>query len=108
MGIENGRVLGTESVRVRALPRGGSGATGVGQRAGSAVVMTEPLSVQLIRRLLGSQGDGSLWRVPRGDAAALNAPKHRGVKIALLREGRGQESSELVEDLLADWLKGHN
>ena len=36
MGIENGRVLGTESVRVRALPRGGSGATGVGQRAGSA------------------------------------------------------------------------
>ena len=68
MGIENGRVLGTESARVRALPRGGSGAAGVGQRAGSALVMTEPLSLQAIRRLLDSQGDGWLWRVPRGDA----------------------------------------
>ena len=29
MGIENGRVSGTESVRVRPLSRGGSGATGV-------------------------------------------------------------------------------
>ena len=30
---------------------------------------------------------------------------HQGVKIALLQEGRGQEFSELVEDLLAEWLK---
>ena len=48
MGIENYRVLGTESVRVRALLRGGSGATGVGQRSRSAVVIAEPL---LLRRL---------------------------------------------------------
>ena len=33
MGIENCRVLGTESGSVGPLPRGGSGATGVGQRA---------------------------------------------------------------------------
>jgi len=58
MGIENCRVLGTESVGVRALPRGGNGATGVGQRARSAVVMTEPLSLQAIRCLLGWHGDG--------------------------------------------------
>ena len=30
---------------------------------------------------------------------------HQSVKIALLQEGRGQEFSELVEDLLAKWLK---
>ena len=35
MGIENVRVLGIKNVRVRALSRGGSGATGAGQRAGS-------------------------------------------------------------------------
>ena len=68
MGIENGRVLGTESGRVGPLARGGSGATGAGQRARNAVVMTEPLSLQAIPRLFGSQGDGALWRVPGGDA----------------------------------------
>ena len=68
MGIENCRVLGTESDRVGPLTRGGSGATGAGQRARSAVVMTEPLSLQAIPRLFDSQGDGALWRVPRGDA----------------------------------------
>ena len=30
---------------------------------------------------------------------------HQGVKIALLQEGRSQEFSELVEDLLAEWLQ---
>ena len=33
---------------------------------------------------------------------------HQGVKIALLQEGRGQEFSELVEDLLAKWLKARS
>ena len=41
MGIENCRVLGAESVRVRALPRGGSGATGAVQVEGPAVPETE-------------------------------------------------------------------
>ena len=48
MGIENCRVLGTESGRVGPLAHGGIGATGVGQRARSAVVMTEPLWLQSI------------------------------------------------------------
>ena len=30
---------------------------------------------------------------------------HKHVKIALLRSGKGKEFSELVEDLLFDWLK---
>ena len=68
MGIENCRVLGTESGRVGPLAHGGSEATGVGQRAGSAVVMTEPLWLQSIRCLWGCRGDESLWRVPNGDA----------------------------------------
>ena len=35
----------------------------------------------------------------------LRKHTHQGVKIALVQEGRGQEFSELVEDLLAEWLK---
>jgi hypothetical protein len=31
---------------------------------------------------------------------------HRRVKIALLVEGANRELSELVDELLADWLKG--
>ena len=30
---------------------------------------------------------------------------HQGVKLALLQESKGQEFSELVEDLLTKWLK---
>ena len=37
--------------------------------------------------------------------AYIRKQTHQGVKIALLQEGRGQEFSELVEDLLAKWLK---
>ena len=74
MGIENVRVLGIEDVRVRALLRGGSGATGAGQRAGSEVVMRGSLSRQAIRRLLGSRGGGSPWRVRRGGASGSCCP----------------------------------
>ena len=35
----------------------------------------------------------------------LRKHTHQGVKIALLQEGGGREFSELVEDLLARWLK---
>ncbi len=74
MGIENVRVLGIEDVRVRALLRGGSGATGAGQRAGSEVVMRGSLSRQAIRRPLGSRGGGSPWRVRRGGASGSCCP----------------------------------
>ena len=37
--------------------------------------------------------------------AYIGKDTHRGVKIALLGEGEGREFSELVEELLADWLK---
>ena len=50
MGIENWGGLGIESGRVRVLTHGGKGATGVGQRARSTLVMAEPLSLQETRR----------------------------------------------------------
>ena len=37
--------------------------------------------------------------------AYISKDTHRGVKIALLREGDGREFSELVEELLAGWLR---
>ena len=37
--------------------------------------------------------------------AYIRKRTHQGVKIALLKEGKGQEFSELVEGLLAKWLK---
>jgi hypothetical protein len=37
--------------------------------------------------------------------AYIRKHTHQGVKIALLQEGKGQEFSELVEGLLAKWLK---
>ena len=37
--------------------------------------------------------------------AYVRKDTHQGVKIALLQEGQGQEFSELVEDLLAEWLQ---
>ena len=39
--------------------------------------------------------------------AYIRKQTHQGVKIALVQGGRGQEFSELVEDLLAQWLKAH-
>ena len=39
--------------------------------------------------------------------AYIRKQTHQGVKIALLQEGKGQEFSELVESLLAKWLKVH-
>lgn len=35
----------------------------------------------------------------------LRRDTHRDVQIALLREGRKQDVSELVESLLAEWLR---
>ena len=40
--------------------------------------------------------------------AYIRKQTHQGVKIALLQEGSGQEFSELVEDLLARWLKARS
>ena len=37
--------------------------------------------------------------------AYIRKHTHQGVKIALLQESKGQEFSELVEGLLAKWLK---
>jgi hypothetical protein len=37
--------------------------------------------------------------------AYIRRDTHRDVKIALLNEGKGREYSEVVEELLAAWLK---
>ena len=68
IGTENVPVIGIENVPVRRLPRGGSGATGAGQRAGNVVVMTDPLAVGMVQRLFDSRGDGWPWRAPHGGA----------------------------------------
>ncbi len=39
--------------------------------------------------------------------AYIHKETHRNVKIALLRSGDGKNFSELVDDLLAEWLKSH-
>ena len=40
--------------------------------------------------------------------AYIRKHTHQGVKVALLQEDKGQEFSELVENLLAKWLKAHS
>ena len=40
--------------------------------------------------------------------AYIRKHTHQGIKIALLQEGRGREFSELVEDLLAEWLQARS
>ena len=40
--------------------------------------------------------------------AYIRKRTHQGVKIALLQEGRGQGFSELVEELIAKWLKARS
>jgi hypothetical protein len=37
--------------------------------------------------------------------AYIREETHRSVKVALLTEGKGQQFSELVQELLAKWLK---
>lgn len=37
--------------------------------------------------------------------AYIRKVTHQGVKIALLQEGQDREFSELVEELLSDWLR---
>jgi hypothetical protein len=37
--------------------------------------------------------------------AYIRADTYRDVRIALLQEGKGMEYSELVEEVLSDWLK---
>ncbi len=40
--------------------------------------------------------------------AYIRKQTHLGVKIALLQEGKGREYSELVEELLAEWLRSRS
>ena len=37
--------------------------------------------------------------------AYIRKATHHGVKLALLKENKGREFSELIEDLLSDWLR---
>jgi hypothetical protein len=37
--------------------------------------------------------------------AYIHKDRHKNVKIALLKLGNGQDFSDLVDDLLAEWLK---
>ena len=40
--------------------------------------------------------------------AYIRRDTHHSVKVALLQEGKGQEFSELMESLLAKWLKSRS
>ena len=52
-------------------------------------------------RPTGKRSDGEHTQV----TAYIRAETHRDVKIALLQAGKGQEFSELVQELLTKWLK---
>jgi hypothetical protein len=39
--------------------------------------------------------------------AYIRKDTHRNVKIQLLKEGKGKELSEVIEDQLSDWLRKH-
>jgi hypothetical protein len=52
-------------------------------------------------RPTGKRSDGEHVQV----TAYVRADTHRDVKIALLQAGKGQEFSELVQELLTKWLK---
>jgi hypothetical protein len=75
----------------------------------SKVAVADPLSTPA-ERPAERRGPGR----PRGKrsdpefvqtTAHIRRETHRAVKIALLQEGQGREFSELVEELLGNWLR---
>ena len=67
----------------------------------------EPAPVAMTTKLRGRGRPRGKRSDPDFDqvTAYIRKHTHQGAKIALLQEGRGQEFSELVEDLLAEWLQ---
>ena|ERR1051326_4076244 len=61
-----------------------------------AVVVEKPV----IKKIRGKRNDPNF--VPF--TTYIRRDRHREVKIALLKEGKGRELSELVDELLANWL----
>ena len=52
-------------------------------------------------RPAGKRSDDEYGQV----TAYIRKDTHRDVKVALIREGNGEEFSELVQELLAKWLR---
>jgi len=78
----------------------------------------KPVKTAAISKQRIEAEDGSSRRVGRPNAkrsdpdfvqttAYIRKDTHRDVKIALLHEGQEQEFSELVEELLSNWLKSN-
>lgn len=64
----------------------------------------EPQSQQSVKprgRPKGKRSDPAFEQV----TAYIRKSTHQGVKIALLQEGEDREFSELVEELLDEWLR---
>jgi len=55
-------------------------------------------------RNVGKRSDPAYEQV----TAYIRKDTYKNVKIALLKENEGQEFSELVEDLLSEWLESRN
>jgi hypothetical protein len=60
-----------------------------------------PAAPKKLGRPTGKRSDGEHVQV----TAYIRGETHRDVKIALLKDEKGQEFSELIQELLTKWLK---
>lgn len=76
--------------------------------AKQSVVETSEINVAAARKEQKQRGRPKAKRSDPdfiGFTTYIRKDTHRNVKIALLQEGKGRELSELVEELLAKWMK---
>lgn len=86
------------SVKKSSLTRKGtSGVAGAAKKAGA----TDGEALKRRGRPHGKRSDPDYV----GFTTYIRRDTHHEVKVALLQEKKGRELSELVEDLLAEWLK---
>lgn len=69
-------------------------------RPSTAPAAAEP--APLAERKTGKSADPAFTKL----TAYIRKDTHQAVKIRLLQEGQGREFSEIVQQLLEDWLKG--
>lgn len=75
----------------------------LGPTASEVSVSAAPIVAPRRGRPPGKRSDPEFDQV----TAYIRRRTHQDVKIALLQEGSGREFSELVEELLANWLRSN-
>ncbi|MEW6735678.1 MAG: hypothetical protein AB1489_30585 [Acidobacteriota bacterium] len=71
---------------------------------GDNISISETVKVSSKKRSLAKRNDPNYVSF----TTYIKRENHIAAKIALLQEGRGRELSELVDDLIAEWLKSQN